>query len=133
MTVSIDDEREEALSLITFQYRYDEIKDFTLHLNDDGQYDLQILLKAKDKAETTVIIKNAYQFEGAEKNQLLSSSAYIFNTSDGISLFAQFPEVIQKNAQGEFPFIPRFQAQYTTLLDAPIKTILKCKSQTTSG
>ncbi|MBK4362261.1 hypothetical protein GWK90_08730, partial [Candidatus Hamiltonella defensa] len=86
VTVRIDDEGEEALSLITFQYRYEEIKDFTLHLNDDEQYDLQILLKAKDKAETTVIIKNAYQCEGAGKNQLLSSSAYIFNTSDGLSL-----------------------------------------------
>ncbi|WP_339051266.1 YopT-type cysteine protease domain-containing protein [Candidatus Hamiltonella endosymbiont of Tuberolachnus salignus] len=125
VTVRIDDEGEEALSLITFQYRYEEIKDVTLHLNDDGQYDLQILLKAKDKAETTAIIKNAYQCEGAEKNQWLSSSAYIFNTSDGISLFAQFPELIQKNAQGELPFIPRFQAQYTTLLDAPHQDYFK--------
>ncbi len=117
VNVSLHDDGEESLSLITFQYRYDEIKDFTLHLNDDGQYDLQILLKAKERQDTTVIIKNAYQFEGAGKNQLLSSSAYIFNTSDGISLFAQFPELIQKNAQGEFPFIPRFQAQYISLLD----------------
>nr|WP_216657379.1 YopT-type cysteine protease domain-containing protein [Candidatus Hamiltonella defensa] len=117
--VSLEDDGEEALSLITFQYRYEEIKDVTLHLNDDGQYDLQILLKAEERQATTVIIKNAYQCEGAEKNQWLLSSAYIFNTSDGISLFAQFPELIQKNAQGEFPFMPRFQAQYTTLLDAP--------------
>ncbi|ATW22501.1 hypothetical protein BJP44_05285 [Candidatus Williamhamiltonella defendens] len=125
VNVSLHDDGEESLSLITFQYRYDEIKDVTLHLNDDGQYDLQILLKAKDKAETTAIIKNAYQCEGAEKNQWLLSSAYIFNTSDGISLFAQFPELIQKNAQGEFPFIPRFQAQYTTLLDAPHQDYFK--------
>ncbi|ASV33397.1 hypothetical protein CJJ18_04310 [Candidatus Williamhamiltonella defendens] len=125
VTVRIDDDGKEALSLITFQYRYEEIKDVTLHLNDRGQYDLQMLLKAKERQDTTVIIKNAYQFEGAEKNQLLSSSAYIFNTSDGLSLFAQFPEVIQKNAQGEFPFIPRFQAQYTTLLDAPHQDYFK--------
>ncbi|WP_158530953.1 calcium-binding protein [Candidatus Williamhamiltonella defendens] len=55
----------------------------------------------------------------------MSSSAYIFNTSDGISLFSQFPELIQKNAQGEVPFIPRFQAQYTTLLDAPHQDYFK--------
>ncbi|WP_174891363.1 hypothetical protein [Candidatus Hamiltonella defensa] len=128
VAVSLEDDGEEALSLITFQHSYDEIKDVTLHLNDRGQYDLQILLKAKDKAETTVIIKNAYQCEGAEKNQWLLSSAYIFNTSDGLSLFAQFPEVIQKNAQGELPFIPRFQAQYTTLLDAPHQDYFKTQA-----
>ncbi|WP_174889329.1 YopT-type cysteine protease domain-containing protein [Candidatus Williamhamiltonella defendens] len=124
--VSLEDDGEEALSLITFQYRYEEIKDVTLHLNDRGQYDIQILLKAKESQETTVIIKNAYQFvEGAEKNTLLLSSAYIFNTSDGLSLFAQFPELIQKNAQGQFPFIPRFQAQYTSLLDEPHQDYFK--------
>lgn len=128
VTVSIDDEGEEALSLITFQYRYEEIKDVTLHLNEQGQYDIQMLLKAKERQDTTVIIKNAYQFEGAEKNQWLLSSAYIFNTSDGISLFAQFPEVIQKNAQGQLPFMPRFQAQYTTLLDATHQDYFKTQA-----
>ncbi|AWK16343.1 calcium-binding protein [Candidatus Williamhamiltonella defendens] len=128
VNVSLHDDGEEALSLITFQHRYSEIKDFTLHLNEHGQYDLQMLLKSEERQATTVIIKNAYQFEGAEKNQLLSSSAYIFNTSDGLSLFAQFPEVIQKNAQGELPFIPRFQAQYTTLLDAPHQDYFKTQA-----
>ncbi|WP_174891489.1 hypothetical protein [Candidatus Hamiltonella defensa] len=128
VTVSLEDDGEEALSLITFQHSYEEIKDVTLHLNDRGQYDIQILLKAEERQATTVIIKNAYQCEGAEKNQWLSSSAYIFNTSDGLSLFAQFPEVIQKNAQGELPFIPRFQAQYTTLLDAPHQDYFKTQA-----
>ncbi|WP_016857367.1 hypothetical protein [Candidatus Williamhamiltonella defendens] len=118
VNVHLEDDGEEALSFITVQYRYEDIKDVTLHLNERGQYDIQILLKAEERQATTVIIKNAYQCEGAEKNQWVSGSAYIFNTSDGISLFTQFPEVIQKNAQGQLPFVPRFQAQYTTLLDA---------------
>nr|WP_123875444.1 hypothetical protein [Candidatus Hamiltonella defensa] len=91
VNVSLHDDGEEALSLITFQHRYSEIKDFTLHLNEHGQYDLQMLLKSEERQATTVIIKNAYQFEGQRKT----------NCCQAVPIFS-----IHRMAS---PYLPNFQ------------------------
>ncbi|WP_174891277.1 hypothetical protein [Candidatus Hamiltonella defensa] len=105
-------------SLVSLHHQVNDITSVILE-QENQIYSLKITLRNQNQTETTFVIHDIYSFEDGdiEKKYLVLNNEYLFSTLDGFLLLPNWPKIIEKNAEGIFPFSPQFNARYNIFND----------------